>query len=29
MPVKLHAEQLSDSKGAVLAARYNALSVDH
>ena len=27
--VKLHAEQLSDSKGAVLAARNNALSVDH
>lgn len=27
--VKLHAEQLSDSKGAVLAARYKALSVDH
>lgn len=29
LPVKLHAEQLSDSKGAVLAARYRALSVDH
>ena len=29
LPIKLHAEQLSDSKGAVLAARYNALSVDH
>jgi len=29
LPVKLHAEQLSDSKGAVLAARYQALSVDH
>ena len=27
--VKLHAEQLSDSKGAVLAARHKALSVDH
>jgi imidazolonepropionase len=27
--VKLHAEQLSDSKGALLAARYDALSVDH
>ncbi len=27
--LKLHAEQLSDSKGAVLAARYRALSVDH
>ena len=29
LPVKLHAEQLSDSKGALLAARYDALSVDH
>lgn len=29
LPVKLHAEQLSDSKGAVMASRYNALSVDH
>lgn len=27
--VKLHAEQLSDQKGAVLAAKYDALSVDH
>lgn len=27
--VKLHAEQLSNLKGAVLAARFNALSVDH
>jgi imidazolonepropionase len=27
--VKLHAEQLSDSGGAALAARYNALSADH
>jgi imidazolonepropionase len=27
--VKLHAEQLSDSKGAVLAARFGALSADH
>jgi len=27
--VKLHAEQLSDLKGAVLAAEYDALSVDH
>lgn len=27
--VKLHAEQLSDQKGAVMASRYNALSVDH
>ncbi|RYF40410.1 MAG: imidazolonepropionase, partial [Comamonadaceae bacterium] len=29
MPVKLHAEQLSDSGGAQLAARYGALSCDH
>lgn len=29
LPVKLHAEQLSDSKGAVLAASYGALSCDH
>lgn len=29
LPVKLHAEQLSDLKGAVLAARHNALSADH
>ena len=29
LPVKLHAEQLSDLKGAVLAAKHNALSVDH
>ena len=29
IPVKLHAEQLSDLKGAVLAASYNALSADH
>jgi len=29
LPVKLHAEQLSDSKGALLAARYGALSCDH
>jgi imidazolonepropionase len=29
LPVKLHAEQLSDQKGAVLAARYKALSADH
>ena len=27
--VKLHAEQLSDLKGAALAARYGALSADH
>lgn len=29
IPVKLHAEQLSDQKGAMLAADYKALSVDH
>jgi imidazolonepropionase len=29
LPVKLHAEQLSDSGGAALAARYGALSCDH
>ncbi len=29
MPVKLHAEQLSDQGGAALAARYGALSADH
>jgi imidazolonepropionase len=29
MPVKLHAEQLSDSAGAQLAARFGALSCDH
>ncbi len=29
LPVKLHAEQLSDSGGAELAARYGALSCDH
>lgn len=29
LSVKLHAEQLSDQKGAALAAKYNALSADH
>lgn len=29
LPVKLHADQLSDGGGAELAARYDALSVDH
>jgi imidazolonepropionase len=29
LPVKLHAEQLSDQGGAQLAARYGALSCDH
>lgn len=29
LPVKLHADQLSDSDGAALAARYSALSADH
>jgi imidazolonepropionase len=29
LPVRLHAEQLSDMKGAVLAAKFKALSADH
>ena len=29
LPVKLHADQLSDTGGAELAARFNALSADH
>lgn len=29
VPVKLHAEQLSDLKGAVLAAEFDGLSADH
>ena len=29
MPIKLHADQLSDLGGAALAARYGALSADH
>ncbi|TDE35376.1 imidazolonepropionase [Antarcticimicrobium sediminis] len=29
LPVKLHAEQLSDLGGAAMAARHHALSVDH
>lgn len=29
LPVKLHTDQLSNSGGAALAARYNALSADH
>ncbi len=29
LPVKLHADQLSDSGGAQLAAEFNALSADH
>ena len=29
LPVKLHADQLSDGGGAELAARYHALSADH
>jgi imidazolonepropionase len=29
LPVKLHADQLSDTSGAELAARYGALSADH
>jgi imidazolonepropionase len=29
LPVKMHAEQLTNSRGAHLACRYNALSADH
>ncbi|WP_431300069.1 imidazolonepropionase [Tabrizicola sp. BL-A-41-H6] len=29
LPIKLHAEQLSDLKGAVMAAKHGALSADH
>ena len=29
LPVKLHAEQLSDQKGALLCAQYGGLSADH
>src|SRR5262249_59915335 len=29
LPVKLHADQLSDLGGAALAARFKALSADH
>ena len=29
LPVKIHAEQLSNMKGAELASQYNALSADH
>ena len=29
LPVKLHAEQLSNQRGATLAAEFNALSADH
>lgn len=29
LPVKIHAEQLSDMKGSVMAAEYSALSADH
>jgi len=29
IPVKLHAEQLSDLKGSILASAFNALSADH
>ena len=29
LPVKLHAEQLTDSRGATLASQYGALSCDH
>ncbi len=29
LPVKLHAEQLSDQKGAIVASQFGALSADH
>jgi imidazolonepropionase len=29
IPVKMHADEFNDNKGAVLAAKYNALSADH
>jgi imidazolonepropionase len=29
IPVKIHADEFNDNKGAVLAARYNARSADH
>lgn len=29
LPIKLHAEQLSDQKGALLAAKFKGLSADH
>mgnify|MGYP001265512379 FL=1 len=29
LPVKIHAEQLSDQQGAALCAKYNGLSADH
>jgi imidazolonepropionase len=29
IPVKIHADEFNDNKGAILAARYNALSADH
>lgn len=29
LPIKLHAEQLTDQKGAILAAEYQGLSADH
>ena len=29
LPVKLHADQLSNSRGAALAAKFGALSADH
>jgi len=29
LPVKIHAEQLSNMKGAILASQFNALSADH
>ncbi|MBC7427894.1 MAG: imidazolonepropionase [Bacteriovorax sp.] len=29
IPVKIHADEFNDNKGAILAAKYNALSADH
>ncbi len=29
LPVKIHADEFNDNKGAVLATKYNALSADH
>lgn len=29
IPVKMHADEFNDNKGAVMASRYNALSCDH
>jgi imidazolonepropionase len=29
IPIKIHADEFNDNKGAILAAKYNALSADH